>query len=196
MLQANKENSSAFQQESHGSGQVKQCPQKNALPELKVEPFTLSRVSRLLSWTDSERGLKLWSGNTFKSSPTPQTFISHLNRGNLHPFAGISQHGDFVAYGELVGEKGGEGIICRVIVEPKLRGQAYGRSFCSELLRIAFGELNYTHLTLNAFHFNVPAIRCYKALGFRQIAFRPKARRFKNEDWDLVILRKDRPLFS
>jgi len=196
MLQANKENNSAFRQESYLSGQVKPHPHKSALPELKIEPFTLSRVSRLLSWTDSERELKLWSGNTFKDSPTPQTFISHLNRGNLHPFAGVSQHGNFVAYGELVGEKGGEGLTCRVIVEPKLRGQAYGRSFCSELLRIAFDELNYTHLTLNAFHFNVPAIRCYKALGFRQIAFRPKARRFKNEDWDLVILRKDRPLFS
>jgi hypothetical protein len=172
MLQANKGNNSSFRQESHLSDQVK----PSALPELKVEPFTLSRVSRLLSWTGSERELKLWSGNTFKSSPTPQTFISHLNRGNLHPFAGVSQHGNFVAYGELVGVKGGEGIICRVIVEPELRGQAY--------------------LTLNAFHFNAPAIRCYKALGFRQIAFRPKARRFKNEDWDLVILRKERPLFD
>jgi RimJ/RimL family protein N-acetyltransferase len=192
MLQANKGNNSAFRQESHLSDQVK----PSALPELKVEPFTLSRVSRLLSWSDSERELKLWSGNTFKGSPSQQTFISHLNRGNLHPFAGISQHGNFVAYGELVGVKGGEGIICRVIVEPELRGQAYGRSFCSELLRIAFDELSYAHLTLNVFHFNAPAIRCYKALGFRQIAFRPKARRFKNEDWDLVILRKERPLFD
>ena len=196
MLQANKGNNSAFRQESRLSGQVKPHSQKSVLPELNVKPFTLSKVSRLLTWTDSERELKLWSGNTFKGSPTPKTFITHLNRGNLHPFAGISQYGNFVAYGELVGVKGGEGIICRVIVEPELRGQAYGRSFCSELLRIAFDELSYAHLTLNAFHFNAPAIRCYKALGFRQIAFRPKARRFKNEDWDLVILRKERPLFD
>ena len=192
MLQANKENNSSFRQESHLTDKVK----PSALPKLKVEPFTLTRISRLLSWTDTERELKLWSGNTFKSFPTPKNFISHLNRRNLHAFAGISRQGDFVAYGELVGEKGGEGIICRVIVDPEFRGQAYGRSFCSELLRIAFDELSFTHLTLNAFHFNTPAINCYKALGFRRIAFRPKARRFKNEDWDLVILRKERPLFD
>jgi RimJ/RimL family protein N-acetyltransferase len=194
MLRANEDKDSALPEACRSRSQVKPPEQNSTLPALEIEPFALSRVSRLLSWTDSERGLKLWSGNTFKGIPTSQTFISHLNRGNLHPFAGISQEGNFVAYGELVGVKKSEGIICRVIVEPKLRGQAYGRSFCSKLLHIAFHDLSYTHLTLNAFHFNTPAIRCYKALGFRQIAFRPKARRFKDENWDLVILRKERPL--
>lgn len=167
---------------------------KRKPPEVKVESLTLNRTPTILSWIGTERELKLWSGNTFQQTLNRQTFLSHLNRENLHPFSGLSPDGELVAYGELVGKQGGEGILCRVIVEPDLRRQGYGKAFCTELLRIAFKKFRYRHLTLNAFHFNAPAIRCYKSLGFRQVAFRPKARRFQNESWDLVILRKDRPL--
>ncbi len=167
---------------------------KRKPPEVKVESFTLNRTPTILSWIGTERELKLWSGNTFPQALSRQTFLSHLNRENLHPFSGLSPDGELVAYGELVGKQGGEGILCRVIVEPDLRRQGYGKAFCTELLSIAFKKFRYRHLTLNAFHFNTPAIRCYKSLGFRQVAFRPKARRFQNESWDLVILRKDRPL--
>ena len=168
--------------------------EKGKTPEVKVESFTLNRTPTLLSWIGTERELKLWSGNTFPHTLNRQIFLSHLGRENLHPFSGLSPDRELVAYGELVGKQGGEGILCRVIVEPNLRRQGYGKAFCTELLRIAFKKLRYRHLTLNAFHFNAPAIRCYKSLGFRQVAFRPKARRFRNESWDLVILRKDRPL--
>tara|TARA_B100000959_G_scaffold236430_1_gene255244 strand:- start:32 stop:628 length:597 start_codon:yes stop_codon:yes gene_type:complete len=163
---------------------------KGKSPKVKVEPFALSKTPTLLSWIDTERERRLWSGNTFQQTLNRQAFLSHLNRENLHPFSGLSPEGELVAYGELVGKQGGEGILCRVIVEPNLRRQGYGKAFCTELLRLAFKKFRYLHLTLNAFHFNVPAIRCYKSLGFRQVAFRPKARRFQGEDWDLVILRK------
>ena len=162
--------------------------------EVKVKAFTLSNTPTLLSWIEGERDKKLWSGNTFAESLNRQAFLSHLNRENLHPFSGFSPDEELIAYGELVGKKEGEGILCRVIVDPEHRGKGFGKTFCAKLLDIAFKKFRYRYVTLNAFHFNVPAIRCYKSLGFRQVAFRPKARRFHNQNWDLVILRKDRPL--
>ena len=163
-------------------------------PAMKVRRFQASETATLLSWIDGELNRKIWSGNTFPEEFGEEIFLRHLTRENLFAFSGFHPTEEFVAYGELVGEKNDAGILCRVIVNPAERGQGLGKTFCTELLRIAFEDFHYRHITLNAFHFNVPAIRCYKALGFREVAFRPKARNYKDQKWDLVILRKDRPL--
>lgn len=163
-------------------------------PSPKVAPFPASKAPALLSWIDSERTRRLWSGNTFEKIPSPGEFMNHLSRTNLHPYAGLDEEDELVAYGELVDDKGKAGILCRVIVNPDKRRQGFGKAFCRELLQIGFRKLGYRHVTLNAFHFNLPALRCYESLGFRRIAFRPKARNFQNEASDLVIMRKDRPL--
>ena len=161
---------------------------------MEVLPFQASETATLLSWIDDELNRRIWSGNTFPEEFGEEVFLSHLDRENLFAFSGFDQAEKLVAYGELVGEKFGDGILCRVIVDPSKRGKGLGKTFCTELLRIAFEEFHYRNLTLNAFHFNVPAIRCYKSLGFREVAFRPKARSYKDQKWDLVILRKNNPL--
>ena len=163
-------------------------------PALKVTPFSPNLAPTLLSWIDTEQTRRLWSGNTFESIPSPLEFLNHLSRTNLHPFAGIDEEEDLAAYGELVDDDKKAGILCRVIVNPDKRRQGYGKTLCRELLRIGFGELDYRNVTLNAFHSNLPALRCYESLGFRRIAFRPKASKFRKDARDLVIMRKERPL--
>ncbi len=162
-------------------------------PALKVTSFPVGKAPTLLSWIDSERTRRLWSGNTFEKIPSPYEFLKHLSRTNLQPYAGLDEEEELVAYGELVDDGKEAGILCRVIVNPDKRRQGFGKAFCRELLRIGFGELGFNRVTLNAYHSNLPALRCYESLGFRRIAFRPK-NNFREDARDLVIMRKERPL--
>lgn len=75
-----------------------------------------------------------------------------------------------IAYGELNPMRNDRGHLWlgHVIISPDLRGRGVGLAFVQSLTRRAFNELNARHISLIVFPDNAPAIRCYKAAGFRE----------------------------
>ena len=158
---------------------------------LKVRPFDPRNLGTLLSWTKSARELRMWAGETFPKLPDEMTFRTHLNRHGIRAYQAADRRGRFVGYAELVGRTGGDGILCRVIIDPARRGIGSGKALVELLSDEAFRKIGFKRLLLNVFTFNTPALRCYRALGFRPLLKRPKPRSFQGECWDLVVMQKD-----
>ncbi len=73
-----------------------------------------------------------------------------------------------VAHAELDQiDRGRSAHVCRVIVDPKRRGEGIGTALMDELRRVAFDELAVSRLRLNVYEWNAPAIASYEKVGFR-----------------------------
>jgi ribosomal protein S18 acetylase RimI-like enzyme len=157
---------------------------------LRIRPFDDKNLSVLLSWTRTDRELRLWAGETFRKMPDEKTFREHLSRDRVTALQAEDRWGRFIGYGELVNRTGGVGTICRVIIDPARRGMGSGKGLVDLLSREGFEKLEFKHLLLNVFAFNTPALRCYRSLGFKPLPNRPKPRAYGGELWELVVMKK------
>ena len=91
---------------------------------------------------------------------------------------------------ELVQLAEGSGTLCRVIFDPTRRGMGVGKAFVDLLSKEGFEAQGFKRLLLNVFTFNVPAVRCYRSLGFRPLPRNPKPRAYEGQVWNLVVMEK------
>ena len=75
-----------------------------------------------------------------------------------------------------------------VIGEKGYWGQGYGREAIRLLLDYAFNLLNLNSIMLGTFSFNERALRCYRAVGFREIGRRRQARIVGDRRYDAVFM--------
>ncbi|MBO93692.1 MAG: hypothetical protein CMI32_02175 [Opitutales bacterium] len=157
---------------------------------LKLGPFVDRNLSTLLSWAKTERELRMWAGETFPSLPDEDTFRRHQDKRKINGYQAEDRRGRFAGYAELVGSPGGNGILCRVIIDPARRRMGLGKAFVELLEKEAFEGLRFKNLLLNVFTRNLPAVRCYRSLGFRPLTAGLKQRTYCGERWNLVVMKK------
>lgn len=75
-----------------------------------------------------------------------------------------------------------------VIGEKGYWGKGYGRDAIRLLLDYAFNLLNLNSVMLRTFSFNERALRCYRAVGFREIGRRRQARIVGDRRHDVVFM--------
>jgi RimJ/RimL family protein N-acetyltransferase len=75
-----------------------------------------------------------------------------------------------------------------VIGEKGYWGRGYGREATGLLLDYAFNLLNLNNVMLGTFSFNERALRCYRAVGFREIGRRRQARIVGDRRYDVVFM--------
>ena len=157
---------------------------------LRIRPFADRNLQKLLSWTKTERELRLWAGGTFDKIPDEDAFRAHLSRRRVKPYQAQDRWGRFIGYAELVRLAEGSGTLCRVIIDPTRRGMGVGKAFVDLLSKEGFEAQGFKRLLLNVFTFNVPAVRCYRSLGFRPLPRNPKPRAYEGQVWNLVVMEK------
>lgn len=155
---------------------------------MKLKPFQKDRIVELLSWIENLEDQHLWSGNTFQAGLNEEIFSFHLKRKDLYSFSFLEN--ELLSYGEIVKTKDNNGVLCRVIVNPRLRKRGIGQNFINQILNWAFKQKFLKKITLNTFGHNHTAIKCYQSLGFNQIKYRRKFRLVGNDWKDLVIMEK------
>ena len=160
---------------------------------LRIETFKETNLKKLLTWTKTERELRMWAGETFSKIPDANAFRTHLKRPRVKSYQARDKWGRFIGYAELVELTKGSCTLCRVIIDPARRGMGSGKALVESLSRQAFEHLGYRRLLLNVFTFNVPAVRCYRSLGFRPLPKSPKPRSYRGQIWNLVIMEKQAP---
>jgi RimJ/RimL family protein N-acetyltransferase len=74
------------------------------------------------------------------------------------------------------------------IGEKDFWGKGYGREAIRVMLRYAFFELGLNRVELETFDFNERAMRCYKAVGFKEVGVRRKAFFRDGAFHDLVLM--------
>ncbi|MBS0661997.1 MAG: GNAT family N-acetyltransferase, partial [Verrucomicrobia bacterium] len=72
------------------------------------------------------------------------------------------------------------------------RGKGYGVAMVAQALDYGFNTLSLSEIRLGVFDFNKSAILCYKKLGFSEFEFRPNARQFESEFWNLIMMKLNR----
>lgn len=75
-----------------------------------------------------------------------------------------------------------------VIGEKAYWSKGYGREAIGLLLDYAFNILNLNSVMLGTFAYNERALRCYRAVGFREIGRRRQARIVGNRRFDAVLM--------
>ena len=75
-----------------------------------------------------------------------------------------------------------------VIGEKAYWSKGYGREAIGLLLDYAFNILNLNSVMLGTFAYNERALRCYRAVGFREIGRRRQAHIVGNRRFDAVLM--------
>ena len=157
---------------------------------LKLVEFPNNKIPDLLSWIRNEQDRQFWSGNTFQEGLNSDIFSIHLEREDVYSHCFLGDKKSLIAYGEIVVADYGRGILSRLIIKPDLRRNRIGRIFIGELCNWAFKEKSLDKITLNTFGHNLPARKCYRSIGFKEVAFKKNFRKVENKCRDLVIMEK------
>jgi RimJ/RimL family protein N-acetyltransferase len=136
-----------------------------------LRSFTQSDFPLLSKWVSSEALLHQFSATTF---PYPlnysdiETYLA-TNTDRKFYMAHKKQYGDF-GFGEIIPQQNNVPRLGRLLIgKPELRGKGLGK----ELILALLDECRSKHLSTAAELYvltdNLPAIKCYQALGFNFI---------------------------
>jgi RimJ/RimL family protein N-acetyltransferase len=137
-----------------------------------VKPATIDDCNYLHDWVRNSTENFLWAARSFQFPLDPSVIQNHV-KGALsdEPVRVIftaMQHQTSVGHVELerVNPWNQSAIVCRVLVNPKLRGQGIGTRMMQGLVKNAFSDLGLSRLELFVFASNLAAIQTYKKSGF------------------------------
>jgi len=80
--------------------------------------------------------------------------------------------------------------ICRVIVNPKFRGQGLGALFCETLIKNIKSKKTVRTISLNTLATNKQAIACYQKVGFQVKAKKQSSIKVGTRYLNTVIMEK------
>ncbi len=136
---------------------------------MMLRPFIPSDASTVLSWIQDETTFRRWSADRYGHYPiTPEEMIAQYDSPVMFPLIAAD---DGVPVGHLsLRRPGDDRQILRagfIVLDPHRRGKGDGKT----MLRLAMQEAKEHHgakkLTLGVFADNVPARRCYEAVGLQ-----------------------------
>lgn len=141
---------------------------------LRLRPYKACDAAAIVSWSEDEAAFRRWSADRFPAYPiTAEDLNQHYDAmdgsDSFFEFAAFDDSGPL---GHLIMRfTDDEKTTLRfgfVIVDPRKRGQGYGREMMNLAVRYAFDFLKVKKITLGIFENNLPAYRCYRAAGFRE----------------------------
>lgn len=146
---------------------------------IRLSPFTQSDISLIIDWMGDadQRDLTLWAGANYTAPITRDQVEIFL--GKLGPerdfffLIELEQEKSWIPAGVmlLTADRKHEGIarIGHVLIGSKeYRNRGAATAAVLEVLRIGFGEKKFHKITLGVFPDNIPALSCYRKLGFHQ----------------------------
>ena len=166
---------------------------------LKLRPYKSFDAEVILSWLDSERTMRIWSGPRHPHFPPSLQEIQSLYDG----YGAQAVNFPMVAYDET----GAAGVVtlrfwtpeekevrlCNVLVDPSKRGCGIGQELLGMAVNYAFTCLKAEKVTLGVLDENEQAIRCYRSAGFRILPEETwRTFTFLGRDWRCIEMEYDR----
>lgn len=147
---------------------------------LRLRPYKSCDSKHIADWIKNEETFVKWGGERFGSYPINAKIIDdkyRLNNGdcveedNFYPMTAFDDSG--VVGHFIMRYINGNNKILRfglVIVDDTQRGKGYGKQMLELGLKYAFEILDVEKVTIGVFENNIPAYKCYKSIGFNEIA--------------------------
>ncbi|MFF2911314.1 GNAT family N-acetyltransferase [Paenibacillus sp. NPDC057934] len=143
--------------------------------DILLRYFSVDDFPLLQSWSLSPDFLKQWAGSSLTYPLDDEQLLKYMENTN-HPaqsplliYSAVHRgSGEVVGHVSLgqINREDGHARICRLVVDPQLRGRGIGPRMLQETLRIGFAGLGLHRLALSVFDFNTGARKSYEATGF------------------------------
>ncbi len=157
---------------------------------MRLRPYIPDRDFDVIKyWITDERTHALWCGDRAEYPLARGSFDFFLreiaaNNGDT-PFVALNDFGRPMGFFCIsVSTETNEAMLKFVVVDPIRRGKGVGREMLSLAVKYAFEIAGAESLRLCVFSGNVPAIRCYEAVGFTIQSTDTAAFDFGIEKWD------------
>lgn len=166
---------------------------------LKLRPFEKADAEVFTGWIHDEAAFRKWSADRYEAYPVTAEDICRqyaaMDFDSFFPMTAVDESG---VVGHLALRfPDAEKKILRfvfVIVDDAKRGMGYGKQMLALAVQYAFEELKAEKITLGVFENNLPAYRCYRAVGFHDVSRKEtEYYHIMGEDWKCLELEMDCP---
>lgn len=124
-----------------------------------------SDLDRLMNWFGDALAVKIWGGPKFRYPFTARSFRKDCHWGRMVAYRLDSPDGEFSAFGQMY-ERLGRINLARLVVHPESRGQGVGKRLIGLMLEAGPRHFECDEFSLFVYRDNLPALECYKAMGF------------------------------
>jgi ribosomal protein S18 acetylase RimI-like enzyme len=133
--------------------------------DYRLIPAVASDVDVLMRWFPTADATAQWGGPRFRFPFTRQSFLEDCHWASMASY--VQREGDeLLAFGQFY-ERYGRINLARLAVDPGRRGEGHGGRLVRALLDESKRHLDNSEYSLFVYRDNEPALRCYRAAGFR-----------------------------
>lgn len=174
---------------------------------LRLRPYKSCDSKYIINWLKDENIFRKWGGDRFGSFPISANIIDdkyRLNNGdcveqdNFYPWTAFDESGIVGHF--IMRYIHGDNRILRfgwVIVDNEERGKGYGSQMLRKGLKYAFEILDVEKVTIGVLENNIPAYKCYKAVGFNEIMMQEdEIEEINGEQWRIIELEMTKDRYS
>ena len=142
---------------------------------LRLRPYKACDAETIVKWIGDETAFRKWCADRYESYPiTAEDINRHYDAmafaDNFYQMTAYDETG---VVGHLIMRFTDENKTAVrlgfIIVDSQKRGQHLGRRMIALAEKYAFEFLGAEKMTLGVFENNLPAYKCYKASGFRDV---------------------------
>lgn len=122
-------------------------------------------LDELMTWFQNAGQVASWGGPRFRFPFSRTSFRDDCHWPEMASFCLRDPDGSLCAFGQLY-DRNGRINLARLIVKPNRRGEGIGRRLVKMLMSVGAGLLQLSEFSLFVFRDNLPALGCYRSLGF------------------------------
>ena len=132
---------------------------------MTLREFRSEEYSPICSWAIAE----LWPGLVKGQLLALHEFPAILTLPGHFSFAMSEEGCAATGFGQIWRSPNGATNLVRILVDPAMRGQGFGKRLCTLLLAEALRMPDVRHVKLRVSRQNLPAIAVYRSIGFSQL---------------------------
>ena len=165
-----------------------------------LRPYGEGDAATIISWIENEFSFRQWCADRYGGYPITPADMNALydkmrKTVKFYPFTAVDENEKPVGH-FIIRYTDEERKIVRigfVIVDNARRGAGLGKEMMKKALEYAFGVLGAKKVTLGVFENNARAEKCYRSVGFDEIASEVTERyEVFGEEWKMKLLGTDR----
>jgi ribosomal protein S18 acetylase RimI-like enzyme len=146
---------------------------------MNLLPSNKTHIPELMNWFPDQRACAQWGGPDLRFPFTEKSFLQDIHWEKMPSYSALTEEGHLLGFGQFY-EKLGRCHLARLTIAPQFRGLGLGRKFISSLMAISKEALGKTECSLFVLEQNLPAVACYKSLGFSPVEAPEAATKLKD----------------
>ena len=162
---------------------------------IRLDTFTESDFSRLISWISSREMLMQFGGPLFIYPLTTHQLTIYCTEQNRFPFKVIDDSlNKVIGHAEIFLPEKQKAVFCRLLIgDSAERNKGYGSQLVQKLLGICFVEMDIQEINLNVYDWNKNAIRCYEKTGFQINEGKTRKTVINDQEWTALNMIISKP---